>query len=99
MRDKSSLIREKGKKNKQISKRIFIILIMVVGAFMLTGCQIENPISVDSIRDNSTIIDYFEIQGFWNIDDIIMETRQTDKDERTDDLYCQIVVNDTKIKK
>lgn len=72
---------------------------MVVGAFMLTGCQIENPISVDSIRDNSTIIDYFEIQGFWNIDDIIMETRQTDKDERTDDLYCQIVVNDTKIKK
>lgn len=79
----------------------FLKMMLVFGiieCFALNGCGKEAPLDMEQILKNEMVIEYFETQG-WTIVNAETEKRQTNEEEKTDYLYCQITVENGSMRK
>lgn len=80
-------------------KKGMITVVIVFGILLLSGCGIKKPISAAKLANDSVIVDYFNSNGYQNIISVEMEKRQTNKDDKIDYMFCQIITENEKLRK
>lgn len=76
-----------------------ITIILAFYILVLSGCGMGKPIDAEQLVDDTTVVSYFNSQGYQNIISVEMEKRQTNKEDKTDYLYCQIITENETIRK
>ena len=80
-------------------KESIITIILVSCILVLSGCGMGEPIDAEQVVDDTTVVGYFNSQGYQNIISVEMEKRQTNKDDKIDNLYCQIITENETLRK